>query len=712
MKVRLRTALGQRVFLSASALTVALVVTWSVSAQSQQPATADTAAPIVDGFQRTYEVLGHNEVSTSGTARGETIYFYKCWMCHNNGARNGDKTGLVGPSLANLNSRIRTDEAIEAKIRAGGPRMPAFRHTLSHADVADLVAYLKSPTCCYENQEPPRNPHYNAETTPWPVTSTLKGGARGLVRMDDGRPLEGVKVQLIAPNHVRTTVFTNADGRYEFPSLKAGPYTLRVPTPLPFKAYARERISISGATMLDDIVLALAPSAESVMLRGGFEPTREVMSQMSGAEWLWNLPGSADDKTTFVKACGIGCHSYEIVLRNRYDERSWRLIIERMKTGAQGGPGRAMDPQSEAGAVAKGEIEALARWLASVRGPDAKDAPVRLWSARPTGSATRVVITEYEVHRRLLNLHDVCGDAKGNIWFNSWHAPQVGYLDPRTGVVKEFTLPAVDGGGPVVGSHACRVDDARGYVWFSMGPSQPGRQALYRLTMATGAIKQFPAVATVNFGLGPDGFLWDSRPAANGTMDVVRIDPETGEIVSRYPRPSWFSYQHDVTRDGRFVAGSGPVGPNYNVAWILDVPNGKLYETKTPEQDHGAARGGFDLSGDAWFGGRGGPLVQLVNEIDKGKGVRTRLHWPPTPLFPYTDFYTATADKNGEVWGGVAHGRGFVRFNPKTNRWVVYENPEPSALNRFQWIDNSTTPPTIWYPDFSTQMFVRIQPLE
>jgi len=44
--------------------------------------------------------------------------------------------------------------------------------------------------------------------------------------------------------------------------------------------------------------------------------------------------------------------------------------------------------------------------------------------------------------------------------------------------------------------------------------------------------------------------------------------------------------------------------------------------------------------------------------------------------------------------------------------WVVYENPEPSALNRYQWIDNTTTPPTVWYADFSTQMFVRIQPLE
>jgi streptogramin lyase len=183
--------------------------------------------------------------------------------------------------------------------------------------------------------------------------------------------------------------------------------------------------------------------------------------------------------------------------------------------------------------------------------------------------------------------------------------------------------------------------------------------------------------------------------------------------VKAYPRPTTpGSYHHSVSDDGRFVAGGGAGQAGSNTAWMLDVSTGKVYETITHDQDHGAARGAFDADGHAWFGGRAGALVQIVNEIDKGKGIRTRLFWPPTPQFPYTDFYTATPDKNGEVWGGVMHGRGFVRFNPKTERWVVYENPEPSALNRFQWIDNSTTPPTIWYPDFLTQMFVRIQPLE
>jgi len=156
-----------------------------------------------------------------------------------------------------------------------------------------------------------------------------------------------------------------------------------------------------------------------------------------------------------------------------------------------------------------------------------------------------------------------------------------------------------------------------------------------------------------------------------------------------------------VSDDGRFVAG----GP-----WMLDVKSGKTFTVD--QRLDSPARGGFDPFGDAWFGARSGSLIQVVNEIDKGKGIHARLFWPPTPPIPYTDFYTATPDKNGEIWGGVMHGRGFLRFNPRTEQWVVYEHPEPSALNRFQWIDNSTNPPTIWYPDFQTQMIVRIQPLE
>ena len=138
---------------------------------------ASEDGPLVDRFQRTYEVLQNNEVATSGAARGETLYFYKCWMCHQEVASQGDLSGLVGPPLHDLAERSVSEQAVAAKIRNGGSRMPAFRHTFSDADVADLVSYLLGPTCCYENQDPPANPHYRAETNPWPVSMAVKGGA-------------------------------------------------------------------------------------------------------------------------------------------------------------------------------------------------------------------------------------------------------------------------------------------------------------------------------------------------------------------------------------------------------------------------------------------------------------------------------------------------------------------------------------------------------
>src|SRR6516162_11432904 len=57
----------------------------------------------------------------------------------------------------------------------------------------------------------------------------LLGGPSGLVRSNNGDVLEGMMVQLIAQRTgMRTTVYSNEDGRYEFPSLPPGTYTLRI----------------------------------------------------------------------------------------------------------------------------------------------------------------------------------------------------------------------------------------------------------------------------------------------------------------------------------------------------------------------------------------------------------------------------------------------------------------------------------------------------
>src|SRR5207253_3523651 len=88
--------------------------------------------------------------------------------------------------------------------------------------------------------------------------------------------------------------------------------------------YQREAVPIDGATKLEDIVLERRSETE-------FLPsTPDVQAQLSGGEWLWNLPGTAEEKRNFSNTCGVGCHSFQQIFRNRYDERSWRLIVERM----------------------------------------------------------------------------------------------------------------------------------------------------------------------------------------------------------------------------------------------------------------------------------------------------------------------------------------------------------------------------------------------
>src|SRR5215510_15492409 len=75
----------------------------------------------------------------------------------------------------------------------------------------------------------------------------LLGGPRGIVKSSKGDLLEGMIVQLIAyKNAVRTTVYSDAQGHYEFPKLEAGTYTLRIAQPRDFRPFVKEKVEIKG----------------------------------------------------------------------------------------------------------------------------------------------------------------------------------------------------------------------------------------------------------------------------------------------------------------------------------------------------------------------------------------------------------------------------------------------------------------------------------
>ena len=127
-----------------------------------------------------------------------------------------------------------------------------------------------------------------------------------------------------------------------------------------------------------------------------------------------------------------------------------------------------------------------------------------------------------------------------------------------------------------------------------------------------------------------------------------------------------------------------------------------VLESEGPVYSVGA-RGGFDRQKNAWFGGRGGMLIRMDSETHKLS------EWF-SPV-QYDTFYEALPDKNGEIWaGGLQSGR-LMRFNPKSEQWIQYMLPEPYAHDRRTWIDNSTSPVTVWFVDHEGFM-VRVQPLE
>jgi hypothetical protein len=184
-------------------------------------------------------------------------------------------------------------------------------------------------------------------------------------------------VQLIEPNGVRVTVYTNAAGQFEFPKLQAGNYTLRIPTPVPFKPYMREDVAVNGQTKFDDITLERVAESDNLPASPALE------SQLSGAELLWNVPGTAEEKATLQKNCS-GCHSWNQIFRNYYDERSWSLIVDRMMHFS----GTAIAVRNKPMSAPDPEYNMLVKFLARVRGPDSQDAPLRVFPAPRLPAAT------------------------------------------------------------------------------------------------------------------------------------------------------------------------------------------------------------------------------------------------------------------------------------------------------------------------------------
>ena len=144
-------------------------------------------------LQRSTEIYNLHTMAPGGARRGEELYYYKCWMCHN---AYSVEAGTPATLLQDLYQRPRlmngqpvNDETVAEKIRHGGPGMPTYRHSLSDLDIADLLSYIREGECCFEGEEPPPNPRYHAVSRSageLQGRGNLRGGPTGVVRTNAG----------------------------------------------------------------------------------------------------------------------------------------------------------------------------------------------------------------------------------------------------------------------------------------------------------------------------------------------------------------------------------------------------------------------------------------------------------------------------------------------------------------------------------------------
>jgi mono/diheme cytochrome c family protein len=118
--------------------------------------------PALRYLQRSLEIYEFKKAAQSGPERGREIFYYKCWMCHNEyttGVPHLD--GLFRRSMLVTGKPVSEDN-VKDQIRNGSADMAAYKTTLSEADLNDLVSFLRTD-CCWNSDAPPRNPRYIAQ---------------------------------------------------------------------------------------------------------------------------------------------------------------------------------------------------------------------------------------------------------------------------------------------------------------------------------------------------------------------------------------------------------------------------------------------------------------------------------------------------------------------------------------------------------------------
>jgi virginiamycin B lyase len=512
--------------------------------------------------------------------------------------------------------------------------------------------------------------------------------------------LEGVLVSAKKSGSTFTiTVVSDKDGRYSFPAarLEPGRYSLRI---------RATGYDLDGP---DQVLVAPDMTATADL---ALRKSEDIASQLTNAEWLASMPGTDAQKGQLLNC--VGCHTLDRPLRSKYSADDFlTMVLPRMQSYVnQSIPAHPQLRRAERLMEERGDqrvqvYRGAAEYLASVNlSAQPKWTFEFKTLPRPTGAATRVIYTEYDLPRETVEPHDVIVDRSGLVWYSSFGEQNLGRLDPRTGKVTEFPIREHKPGFPT-GLLGLRSDQ-EGNLWFGN---------MYQATIAkfdpkSETFKFWPLEGEENFDAaqinmvspqssGVDGKVWAQN---NGFAGVHRLDIASGKIETFEPFkgvPGPHNV-YDVVPD----SGNNVYFTDFRQRHIgrIDAKTGavKLYEV--PTANSAPRRGSMDAQDRLWFGEYRGDRIGMFDT--KTEQFR---EWQVAPKWSAP--YDVTTDKNGEAWTGSMLSDQVTRLNPTTGAAINYLLPRSTNIRRV-FVDNSTTPVTFWVGNNHGASIIKVEPLE
>ncbi|HEV3061952.1 MAG TPA: carboxypeptidase regulatory-like domain-containing protein [Vicinamibacterales bacterium] len=530
----------------------------------------------------------------------------------------------------------------------------------------------------------------------------------GVVSSKDEGKMEGVVVSARRDGGTSTvSVVSNKDGRYTFPRthLEPGAYKITV------RAAGFELTAPATAT-----VAAGSTAAADLTL----DKAKDLTNHLTSIEWINSMNGTPEEKDRVVHqllGCNY-CHTYQRIMKSKHDAAQFMTVIDRMvKYYADG---TAVSNDNRRGKAARiqepGRVQFLEQspnWGASPGMPRTEVAdffaknnlsggrtalPYTLQALpRPTGAATNVIITEWDIPKAQTSTHDSALDKNGVLWFTDESTQYLGRFDTKTAAFKEYTMPAIPA-GVIPGTRDVITDD-NGNVWFPLR-NDKGESMLTRFDPKTEQTMVVEGVSAQFITKGPDGKIWTGWR---------RVDPKTMMADGTF---SPQGQNGPAPRGAAAYAGNSEVDSRGNPWEVTQQGPGGVMGFKVAENKgvwypiDGVAgrRGTIDSMDRLWFGEYRTDKVFMFDTRSE-KSQRWDL---PRYSGPYT---SSTPDPKGRVYAPSNMAERLYRVDPKTNEVIAYLWPTEFDTKKITQVQGPNGP-VLWFTNMRTARVSRVEILD